>query len=125
MLMKYWLIKTEPEEWSWQQQVKSGNKGAEWNGVRNYQAAKNLKNMKINDKCFFYHTSKEKRIVGIVEIIKTAFTEMDAITLIILSPEPVKSEQSWLRCRFSRRFNCCRSNNPKLLLVELVGLVIS
>ena len=46
MLMKYWLIKTEPEEWSWQQQVKSGNKGAEWNGVRNFQAAKNLKNMK-------------------------------------------------------------------------------
>jgi len=61
MLMKYWLIKTEPEEWSWQQQVKSGNKGAEWNGVRNFQAAKNLKNMKIGDKCFFYHTGIEKK----------------------------------------------------------------
>ena len=49
MLMKYWLIKTEPEEWSWQQQVKSGSKGAEWNGVRNFQAAKNLRDMKIGD----------------------------------------------------------------------------
>ena len=68
--MQYWLLKTEPEDWSWQQQVKSGNKGAEWNGVRNFQAAKNLKNMKIGDKCFFYHTGKEKKIVGIVEIIK-------------------------------------------------------
>ena len=51
--MQYWLIKTEPDEWSWQQQVKSGGKGAEWSGVRNFQAAKNLKNMKKSDKCFF------------------------------------------------------------------------
>ena len=62
MLMKYWLIKTEPEEWSWQQQVKSGNKGAEWSGVRNFQAAKNLREMKIGDKCFFYHTGKKNTI---------------------------------------------------------------
>ena len=73
--MKYWLLKTEPEEWSWQQQIKSGNKGAEWNGVRNFQAAKYLKNMKIGDKCFFYHTGKEKKIVGIVEIIKEHFLD--------------------------------------------------
>ena len=71
----YWLLKTEPEEWSWQQQIKSGNKGAEWNGVRNFQAAKNLKNMKIGDKCFFYHTGKEKKIVGIVKIIKEHFLD--------------------------------------------------
>ena len=64
MLMKYWLIKTEPEEWSWQQQVKSGNKGAEWNGVRNFQAAKNLRDMKIGDKCLFYHTGKSKSIIS-------------------------------------------------------------
>ena len=57
--MHYWLLKTEPEKWSWQQQIKSGKKGTEWNGVRNFQAAKNLKNMKIGDKCFFYHTGKE------------------------------------------------------------------
>ena len=73
--MLYWLLKTEPEEWSWQQQVKSGDKGIEWNGVRNFQAAKNLKNMKLDDKCFFYHTGKEKRIVGIVKVTKEAFID--------------------------------------------------
>ena len=71
--MQYWLLKTEPEEWSWKQQVKSAHKGVEWNGVRNFQAAKNLKNMKIGDKCFFYHTGKTKSIIGIVEVIKKAF----------------------------------------------------
>jgi len=73
--MQYWLVKTEPKEWSWQQQVKSGNKGVEWNGVRNFQAAKYLKNMKIGDKCFFYHTGKEKKIIGIVEIVKEHFLD--------------------------------------------------
>ena len=73
--MKYWLLKTEPQDWSWQQQVKSGNKGAKWNGVRNFQAAKNLKNMKINDKCFFYHTGKSRSIIGIVKVIKEAFLD--------------------------------------------------
>ena len=73
--MKYWLLKTEPEEWSWQQQVTSGSKGAEWNGVRNFQASKNLKKMKMGDKCFFYHTGKEKKIVGIVKIIKEHFLD--------------------------------------------------
>ena len=70
--MKYWLLKTEPEEWSWEEQVGSGNKGAEWNGVRNFQASKNLKNMKMGDKCFFYHTGKTKSIVGVVEVIREA-----------------------------------------------------
>ena len=73
--MKYWLLKTEPEQWSWEQQVSSGNEGAEWNGVRNFQASKNLKKMKIGDKCFFYHTGKEKKIVGIVEIVKEHFLD--------------------------------------------------
>ena len=71
----YWLLKTEPKDWSWNQQVKSGHKGIEWNGVRNFQAAKNLKNMKIGDKCFFYHTGKEKSIVGLVEVTKEAFLD--------------------------------------------------
>ena len=70
---RFWLLKTEPEKWSWQQQIKSGNKGTEWNGVRNFQAAKNLRNMKVGDKCFFYHTGKGKKIVGIVKIIKEYF----------------------------------------------------
>ena len=73
--MKYWLLKTEPENWSWSQQVKSGNKGAEWNGVRNFQAAKNLRNMKKGDKCFFYHTGKVKSIVGVVKVKKEAFID--------------------------------------------------
>ena len=73
--MQYWLLKTEPEEWSWHQQVKSGGKGAEWNGVRNFQAQKNLRSMKLGDKCFFYHTGKEKRIVGIVKVIKEYFID--------------------------------------------------
>jgi len=73
--MKYWLIKTEPEEWSWKQQIKSGVKGIEWNGVRNFQATKNLKSMKMGDKCFFYHTGKIKSIVGIAEVIKEAFLD--------------------------------------------------
>ena len=78
--MKYWLLKTEPEEWSWRQQVKAGRKGAEWDGVRNYQATKNLKEMKIADRCFFYHTGKEKKIIGIVEIIKESFLDKTDIT---------------------------------------------
>ena len=72
---KFWLLKTEPGEWSWQQQVKSGDKGIKWNGVRNFQAAKNLKNMKLGDKCFFYHTGKIKSIVGVAEVIKEAFLD--------------------------------------------------
>ena len=73
--MQYWLLKTEPEEWSWKQQVKSGDKGIEWNGIRNFQAAKNLRDMKIGDKCFFYHTGKTKSIMGIVKVIKEAFLD--------------------------------------------------
>ena len=73
--MKYWLMKSEPDVWSIDQQKKAGIKGAPWDGVRNYQAAKNLKNMKKGDLCFFYHSNIGKEIVGIVEVIKTAFID--------------------------------------------------
>ena len=73
--MQYWLIKSEPYVWSIDQQKKAGGKGAPWDGVRNYQAAKNLKSMKIGDKCFFYHSNIGKEIVGIVEIIKEAYID--------------------------------------------------
>lgn len=73
--MQYWLMKSEPDVWSIDQQKKSGAKGAPWDGVRNYQAAKNLKNMKKGDLCFFYHSNIGKEIVGIVEIIKEAFLD--------------------------------------------------
>ena len=74
--MKYWLMKSEPNTWSIEQQRKAGTKGTIWDGVRNYQAANNLKKMKKGDLCFFYHSNIGKEIVGIVEIIKTAFIDL-------------------------------------------------
>ena len=71
--MQYWLMKSEPDVWSIDQQKKAGNKGAPWDGVRNYQAAKNLKSMKKGDQCFFYHSNIGKEIVGIVEVIEEAY----------------------------------------------------
>ena len=73
--MNYWLLKSEPNVWSIEQQLKVGQKGADWDGVRNYQAANNLKKMKKGDLCFFYHSNIGKEIVGIVEVIKTAFID--------------------------------------------------
>ena len=78
--MKYWLLKTEPDEWSWKDQVEKNKKGAVWDGVRNFQARNNLKEMRINDLCFFYHTGKEKKIVGIVKVIKEYFPDKSDTT---------------------------------------------
>ena len=75
MSKNYWLMKSEPDVWSIDQQQKAGIKGATWDGVRNYQAAKNLKKMRKGDLCFFYHSNVGKEIVGIMEIIKTAFLD--------------------------------------------------
>ena len=74
--MAYWLMKSEPDVWSIEQQIKAGARGATWDGVRNYQAANSLKKMKKNDLCFFYHSNIGKEIVGIVEVIKTAFLDV-------------------------------------------------
>ena len=73
--MKYWLLKSEPDIWSIDQQRKEGKNGADWDGVRNYQAANNLKKMKKGDLCFFYHSNIGKEIVGIVKVIKTSFVD--------------------------------------------------
>jgi len=73
--MKYWLMKSEPDVWSIEQQKKAGQRGAPWDGVRNYQAAKNLKTMKKGDQCFFYHSNIGKEIVGIVEVIKEHYLD--------------------------------------------------
>lgn len=67
--MNYWLLKSEPETWSWQQQKAKGAKGEPWSGVRNFTAAKNMREMKKGDLAFFYHSGKERSIVGIVEVI--------------------------------------------------------
>ena len=68
--MEYWLMKSEPSTWSWEQQVKVGSKGEGWDGVRNYQASNNMKKMKKSDLCFFYHSVKERDIIGIVKVKK-------------------------------------------------------
>ncbi|WP_440937269.1 EVE domain-containing protein [Candidatus Pelagibacter sp.] len=73
--MKYWLLKSEPDVWSLTQQMKAGDKGAVWDGVRNYQAANNLKKMKKGDLCFFYHSNIGKEIVGIVEVLKESYLD--------------------------------------------------
>ena len=73
--MNYWLIKSEPDVWSFSQQKKAGKKGITWDGVRNYQAANNLKAMKVGDLCFFYHSNIGKEIVGVVKVIKEAFID--------------------------------------------------
>jgi len=73
--MKYWLLKSEPNVWSIDQQKKAGLKGAVWDGVRNFQARSYLKKMKIGDLCFFYHSNIGKEVVGTVKIIKKAFID--------------------------------------------------
>ena len=71
--MKYWLLKSEPSMWSWNDQIKE--KITMWDGVRNYQARNNLMNMRVNDLCFFYHSVNEKKIVGIVLVTKEHYTD--------------------------------------------------
>ena len=73
--MAYWLLKTEPETFSWDDQVKRGAKGEPWTGVRNFTARKHLKEMKKGDHAFFYHSGDEKQIVGIVEVIRESYPD--------------------------------------------------
>ena len=102
-------MKTEPESWSWHQQVKSGSEGVEWDGVRNFQAAKNLRNMKVGDKCFFYHTGKTKSIVGIAKITKEAFLDKSDKTGKFVSVKvkalyPLKREVSLREIKKNKHF---------------------
>jgi predicted RNA-binding protein with PUA-like domain len=73
--MQYWLMKSEPNVWSLDQQKEAGTDGAVWDGVRNYQAANNLRKMEMGDLCFFYHSNIGKEIVGVIEVIKTSFID--------------------------------------------------
>lgn len=73
--MAYWLLKTEPEEFSWDDQVKRGAKGESWTGVRNFTARKNMQAMKKGERGFFYHTGNERQIVGIVEVVREAYPD--------------------------------------------------
>ena len=99
--MQYWLMKSEPDVWSIDQQRKAGLKGVSWDGVRNYQAANNLKKMKLGDLCFFYHSNIGKEIVGIVKVIKEHYLDKTdktgrfvAVTVQFISkfPKPVTLE---------------------------------
>ena len=101
MVKCYWLLKSEPDVWSINQQKKAGPRGTPWDGVRNYQAAKNLKSMKKGDQCFFYHSNIGKEIVGIVEVIKEAYLDKTdqsgrfvAVTIKFIKklPIPIKLE---------------------------------
>jgi predicted RNA-binding protein with PUA-like domain len=78
MNMNYWLIKSEPDAWSWDQQVKKGAKGETWTGVRNHTAKQNLMKMKKSDRAFFYHSNEGKEIVGIVEVVRESFPDPTA-----------------------------------------------
>jgi len=100
--MNYWLLKSEPNVWSIDQQKKAGKKGAPWDGVRNFQAAKNLKSMKKGDQCFFYHSNIGKEIVGTVEVIKEHYRDKSdhsgrfvAVTVKFLKKlnKPIKLEE--------------------------------
>ena len=71
--MKFWLVKSEPSSWSWQQQVEKGVES--WNGVRNFQAARNLKAMRLGDQAFFYHSNEGKEVVGIVEVVREYYPD--------------------------------------------------
>jgi predicted RNA-binding protein with PUA-like domain len=70
--MAYWLVKSEPDDWSWDEQVAKGREGAEWTGIRNFAARNHLRAMKKGEQAFFYHTGKERTIVGIVKVIAEA-----------------------------------------------------
>lgn len=87
--MQYWLIKSEPETWSWEQQVAKGRKGEPWSGVRNHTAKQNLQKMKKGDRAFFYHSGAEKAVVGICEVSKEAY------------PDPTRDPGTpWVCCDF-------------------------
>ena len=76
--MQYWLVKSEPSAWSWDDQVKGGSKGDAWTGVRNHTAKQNLMKMKKGDQAFFYHSVDEKSIVGVVEVVREAYPDPTA-----------------------------------------------
>ncbi|MCW5732162.1 MAG: EVE domain-containing protein [Alphaproteobacteria bacterium] len=95
--MAHWLVKSEPGTWSWDDQVKAGR--THWDGVRNHQAANNLRAMKKGERCFFYHSGEERRIVGIVEVVREAYPDpKDATGKFVMvdmaAPMPLKTPVS-------------------------------
>lgn len=98
--MAHWLLKSEPEEWSWDQQVAEGRDGAEWTGIRNFAARNNLRAMKKGEQAFFYHTGQERAIVGVVKVVATAHPDSTDSAWLAIDvaavkrlPKPVSLEQ--------------------------------
>ena len=120
-------MKTEPEEWSWEQQLECGAKGVVWNGVRNFQAAKNLRNMKMGERCFFYHTGKQKCIVGIVQVTKEAFLDSTDktkkfVAIKVRALYPLKREvglQEIKKDKDFRDFSLVRQSRLSVMKVDL------
>ena len=105
----HWLLKTEPEEFSWDDQVARGAKGESWTGVRNFRARSNLKKMKKGERAFFYHTGKEKQVVGIVEVIREAYpdpTDADGVfvAVTVKSVKPVPKPVTLAEVKADARF---------------------
>lgn len=91
--MAYWLVKSEPDDWSWDEQVSKGSKGAEWTGIRNFSAQNHLRAMKKGEQAFFYHTGKERAVVGIVKVVTEAHpdstdAEWSAVNVAAVRPLP-------------------------------------
>jgi predicted RNA-binding protein with PUA-like domain len=118
--MNYWLFKSEPNTWSWDQQVARGDAGEEWDGVRNYQARNNMRLMQIGDRGFFYHSLKEKAVVGIVEV--CALAHPDSTTddprwecVDIKAVEPMPNPVTLAMCKADPRLeNMVLVNNSRL-----------
>lgn len=108
--MKYWLVKSEPSTWSWDQQVAQGAKGEPWTGVRNHSAKLNMMQMKKGDRAFFYHSNEGKEIVGIVEIIKEHYPDpTDAsgkfVCVDIKAEKPLKTPVTLEHVKADERFS--------------------
>ena len=120
--MNYWLVKSEPSAWSWDQQVARGAKGEAWTGVRNHAAKLNMMRMKKGDRAFFYHSNEGKEIVGIAEIIKEHYPDpTDAsgkfVCVDIKAEKPLKSPVTLELLKHDRRF-------AKMALIKLSRLSV-
>ena len=125
MKRKFWLLKTEPEEWSWHDQLKIKPKGIAWDGVRNYQALNNLKKMKKEDRCFFYHTGSEKKIIGIVKVTKEAFPDKTDkskkfVSIKVKAMRSLKNPVSLKKIKKTNNFkHLSLVNQPRLSVMEI------
>ncbi len=116
--MAYWLLKSEPDDWSWTQQVAKGRDGAEWTGIRNFSAQNHLRAMKKGELAFFYHTGKERAIVGIVKVIAEAHpdsTDPAWRAIDVAAVEPLRTPVSLDRIKADKRLaNMALARLPRL-----------